>query len=64
MERDVGKETGKTETKLVLALTTLFLNPPDIHLLTPRCPLRPPCYLPSAHKLPYFIRASKQHVWA
>ena len=43
-EEGCGKK--KTETKLVLALTTLFLNPAHIHPLTPWC-LGPPCYLPS-----------------
>lgn len=32
---ECGERKEKTETKLVLALTTQFLNHPDIHLLTP-----------------------------
>lgn len=57
----MGKETWKIQTKLVLALTTLFLNHPDIHLnsmisfaaflLLTLCP-----------QCLNFTRASKKHV--
>lgn len=62
MARNVGKEIGQTETKLVLALTTLFVKHPDIHLLTPWSHLGPPCRSPSVHRCLYFTRVRKRQV--
>lgn len=60
MVSNVGKEIGQTETKLVLALTTLFVKHPDIHLLTPWSRLGPPCHSSSVHRCLCFTRVRKR----